>query len=51
MIYDTWYTEVDGYLVHHCEYCGAEIAGTDPKELSFRLNQHKMFVDCTKGAV
>ena len=48
-VYDTWYKEVDGWLVHFCEVCNAEIAGRDVVELHKQLEQHKLFVACVKG--
>lgn len=48
-VYDTWYHEIDGWLVHFCEICNAEIAGKTPQELHTALNNHKLFVSCSKG--
>lgn len=48
-VYDTWYHEVDGWLVHYCEMCNGEITGRTPQELHDALDKHKIFVACGKG--
>jgi uncharacterized protein with PIN domain len=48
-VYDTWYTWVNGWFVHRCELCNAEIAGRTQEEMHEALDKHKMFVACSKG--
>ena len=48
-VYDTWYHEVDGWLVHYCEMCNAEISGRTAQELHDQMDKHKLFVACNKG--
>lgn len=48
-VYDTWYHEVDGWLIHYCEMCNAEIAGKTPQDLRDALDKHKLFVNCKSG--
>jgi hypothetical protein len=45
-IYDTWYHEVDGWLVHYCEMCNAEVMARNERELHEQLEKHKLFVSC-----
>jgi predicted RNase H-like HicB family nuclease len=48
-VYDTWVKYIDGWFVHYCELCNAEIAGKTPEELHEQLDKHKLFVACSKG--
>jgi hypothetical protein len=45
-VYDTWYKEIDGWLVHFCEMCNAEIAGKNEIDLHEQMQRHKLYVSC-----
>ena len=48
-VYDTWYKEVDGWLIHYCEVCNAEITAQTSQDLRTELDKHKLFVACSSG--
>jgi hypothetical protein len=43
------YDEVDGLLVHRCQYCNAELEANNEDRLEELVINHESVVQCIKG--